>query len=205
MKFKCESCGKDNAEWCYMPKSHYLCDECITPSNLDYNGCSCNWYYIDVNAYQPPLSEPDLPKGKEGKDWKWVKENVSWQYIDGKGRPFPCCEYEYSKYGWDQTTFDVIHKLDNKQDYQKALDVMNNYFNNWINSGCYDVVDKLLKSFIMEDYSLSLNLNLLLLTNKVKKHLNKVGDGRYSLFEFTNSKYLENVSSDKANSLEYLQ
>ena len=50
-----------------------------------------------------------------------------------------------------------------------------------------------------------LNLNLLLLTNKVKKHLNKVGDGRYSLFEFTNSKYLENVSSDKANSLEYLQ
>ena len=29
-------------------------------------------------------------------------------------------------------------------------------------------------------------------------------NGRYSLFEFTNSKYLENVSSDKANSLEYL-
>ncbi len=207
MKFKCESCDKANAEWCYMPKAYYLCDDCIIPNEPDYKGCSCNWHYIDVDAYSPTLEKPDLPEeGKEGEYWKWVEKDVCWQNIDEKGRPFPCCEYEYSENGWDETTFELIERLDTPETYQDALEAMNHYFNNWINSGSYDIVNKLLESFIKEDYSLSLNLNLLLLTNKVKNKINKSGDGRKLLFDFTKSKCLQVMSVSKTDScINYLE
>jgi hypothetical protein len=53
-----------------------------------------------VNAYQPPLEQPDIPDGKEGEDWKWVREGI-WCYIDEKGREYPCVEYMYDEDGWE--------------------------------------------------------------------------------------------------------
>lgn len=99
-------CGKI-AVYCYMPASErdfnpYVCDDCIT--SADSEGCSCNWHYSNINAYHPPLDNPELPEGEEGKDWCWVpsqKENGGWQYIDEKGRPYPCCEYDFDEEGYD--------------------------------------------------------------------------------------------------------
>lgn len=95
------------AQWLYMPSSErdfnpYVCDDCI--SSTEDVGCSCNWYYTDVNAYHPPLDEPEIPEGIEGKDWRWIpehKESGAWQYLDEKGRPYPCCEYDYDEDGYD--------------------------------------------------------------------------------------------------------
>lgn len=96
------------AQWLYMPSSErnfnpYVCDDCI--SSVDDQGCSCNWYYTDVNAYHPPLDNPELPEGVEGKDWCWVpshKDQGAWQYLDEKGRPYPCCEYWYNDEGFEK-------------------------------------------------------------------------------------------------------
>lgn len=92
-------CGKI-ATHCYMPgyssgDSPYSCDDCVP------RGCSCNHRYIDVNAYQPPLDDPDYPEGEEGKDWKWVEKDKVWVHIDEKGREYPCIEYFYEEEGWD--------------------------------------------------------------------------------------------------------
>lgn len=94
----CE-CGKI-AIWCYMPgfssgSSPYFCDDCVR------RGCECNHRYIDVNSYHPPLENPDMPDGKEGEDWKWIKEGV-WCYIDDLGREYPCSEYMYDEEGFER-------------------------------------------------------------------------------------------------------
>jgi hypothetical protein len=108
-------CGK-MAVWIYMPgygdKSNpYHCEDCI--SSKDDVGCSCNWHHTDVNAYFPPLDKPEVPEGVEGVDWRWVvhpgnermdeikREEGIFQYLDEKGRPHPCCEYEYDKDGFE--------------------------------------------------------------------------------------------------------
>ena len=99
-------CGKI-ALYCYMPASDnrfnpYVCDDCI--SSVADEGCSCNWHYTNVNAYHPPLDNPELPEGEEGKDWRWVpnhKDQGAWQYLDDKGRPYPCCEYDFNEQGYD--------------------------------------------------------------------------------------------------------
>ncbi len=108
-------CGK-MAVWVYAPGfsgggNPYLCDDCISsPEDI---GCSCNWRYFDVNAYHPPLDNPELPEGEEGKDWRWVehpgddympkitKDDKIWVYLDDKGRPYPCAEYWYEEDGWE--------------------------------------------------------------------------------------------------------
>jgi hypothetical protein len=94
---KCD-CGK-KAIWIYMPGfkdgSPYFCDECV------HRGCSCNHRYVDVNSYHPPLDNPDTPDGIEGVDWKWVKQNKVWSYIDEHGREYPCCEYEFEEDGFE--------------------------------------------------------------------------------------------------------
>ena len=95
------------AQWLYMPSSSldlnpYVCDDCI--SSIDDEGCSCNWHYTNINAYHPPLDEPEMPEGLEGKDWRWVpnhEDQGAWQYLDEKGRPYPCCEYDYHEDGYD--------------------------------------------------------------------------------------------------------
>lgn len=92
-------CGKI-ATWVYMPGysgggNPYSCDDCV------HRGCGCNNYYVDVNAYHPPLENPELPDGEEGKDWKWIEVGKEWCYIDELGREYPCCEYEYEEDGWE--------------------------------------------------------------------------------------------------------
>jgi hypothetical protein len=99
----CGSCNLKEAVWTYGPGysngfSSEFCDDCVP------RGCSCNYRYIDVNAYHPPLGEPDLPEdeGEEGKDWKWVdEEKTHWCRIDEHGREYPCAEFWYDEDGWE--------------------------------------------------------------------------------------------------------
>jgi len=115
-KAKCD-CGKE-AVWLYAPgfsngDNPYFCDDCV--SSPDDVGCSCNWRHMDVNAYDPPLENPELPEGIEGKDWRWVefegneyipkitKNDGIWQFLDEKGRPNPCAEYFYDEDGFDDS------------------------------------------------------------------------------------------------------
>jgi len=106
-KAKCD-CGKI-AVWVYMPgfshnQNPYICEDCITsPNNV---GCSCNWRYV---------KDSDMPEGVENKDWSWVefegdehmskitKQDGIWQFLDEKGRPYPCIEFEYDQEGFPQT------------------------------------------------------------------------------------------------------
>lgn len=115
-KAKCD-CGKI-AVHVYMPgfsggANPYFCDDCITsPDDI---GCSCNWSYMNVNAYHPSIDNPELPEGIENKDWRWVehpgdehmkkitKDDGVWQYLDERGRPYPCVEYDYDKDGFFET------------------------------------------------------------------------------------------------------
>lgn len=115
-KSKCD-CGK-MAVYVYMPgfssgANPYFCEDCISsPNDI---GCSCNWHHTDVNAYHPPLENPELPEGIEGKDWRWVehpgddhmskitKDDGIWLYLDDRGRPYPCVEYFYDEDGFDET------------------------------------------------------------------------------------------------------
>lgn len=93
-------CGKV-AIWCYGPgfssgNNLNFCNDCVP------RGCSCNYIYVDVNSYHPPLSNPDLPEGKKGKEWKWLdNEKTHWCHIDDKGREYPCAEYWYDEDGWN--------------------------------------------------------------------------------------------------------
>jgi len=113
-KKKCD-CGME-ARWIYMPGygdgyNSYICDECVT--SVDDFGCSCNWHH---ETYQEGAII-DKPEGIEGKDWRWIemqaseysdavkKEDGYWQYLDEKGRPYPCCEYEYDKDGFYSYTW----------------------------------------------------------------------------------------------------
>ena len=103
------------AVWVYAPGysgegNPYHCNDCISsPDNL---GCSCNWNYSNN------VTDPELPEGIEGKDWRWVinnenehegiskitKEDGIWQSLDERGRPWPCAEYMYDKDGFDTDT-----------------------------------------------------------------------------------------------------
>ena len=90
------NCGKI-AVWCYMPGysgggNPNSCDDCVP------RGCSCSNHHLD-NEYE---RRPDATDGIEGKDWKWLDEDVEWTHIDEKGREYPCCEYIYSGNGWDK-------------------------------------------------------------------------------------------------------
>ena len=114
-KKKCD-CG-NVAQWVYMPgyvngDNPYVCDDCIgTPEDI---GCSCNWHYGKEQEGLPT----DEPEGVEGKDWRWVEfegdeytdkitreEDGYWQYIDERGRPYPCNEYEYDEDGFPDYTW----------------------------------------------------------------------------------------------------
>ena len=83
-------CGRKSV-WVYMPGgdyNHHYCDNCVP------RGCSCNVEYLSEEyPTDPPTPEPDGT-------WKWVEDGVCWEYIDDKGRSYPCCEYDY--YGEDQ-------------------------------------------------------------------------------------------------------
>jgi len=114
-KYKCD-CGK-MAVWYYLPgyakdSNPFSCDDCVI-SVENKIGCSCNWNYAKPQEHLPT----DMPEGVEGKDWRWVefegdeymdpitKEEGYWIYIDERGRPYPCVEYEYDEDGFDIPTF----------------------------------------------------------------------------------------------------
>jgi hypothetical protein len=94
------TCGKV-AVWCYMPGyssgcSPYFCDDCVL------RGCDCNHNYSKVDAYYPPLENPNYPDGEEGIDWKWIEKDVVWVNIDKKGREYPCAEYDWDPDGYER-------------------------------------------------------------------------------------------------------
>lgn len=86
-------CGKV-ATWDYMPgysngDNSVSCDDCVPRL------CSCNHHYINEEYNdEPPLVDD------EGINWKWIKKDISWCYIDDEGREYPCCEYMYDEEGW---------------------------------------------------------------------------------------------------------
>ena len=104
-KYLCK-CGQI-AEWVYMPgfsgkkeEENYFCDDCI--SSTEDEGCSCNYHYADKGSNAEEDWEIDKPKGVENKDWRWIdKKQKSWIHLDEKGRPYPCCEYDFEKDGFD--------------------------------------------------------------------------------------------------------
>jgi len=94
----CKKCGNLATYW-YMPgyfdkSSPYHCENCV-PRN-----CECNHRYVDVNAYFPPLDEPDFPTEKDHQI-EWIEEGKIWCSLDEKGRHYPCCEYMYDEEGFD--------------------------------------------------------------------------------------------------------
>jgi len=101
---KCD-CGK-TAVYTYMPASDssenpYYCDDCISDENND--GCSCNWHWIGTNASVEDAWEIELPEGVEGKDWRWVNDKKEyWISLDDRGRPYPCCEFDYDENGYEK-------------------------------------------------------------------------------------------------------
>lgn len=103
-KWMCSVCKEKLAVYYYMPSykgkieaEEYFCDDCVP------RGCSCEENHVDPNAYGPePLSEPYLPKGIEGVDWKWIEKDKIWCSIDEKGRQYPCCEFMYDEDGFEK-------------------------------------------------------------------------------------------------------
>ena len=98
MKEQC-NCGQV-ATWVYGPgyrngDSPFFCDDCVPRE------CQCNHRYVDVNAYDPPLDQPEMPWGVENKDWKWIEIDKVWEYIDDNGKPYPCVEFEYDSNGFE--------------------------------------------------------------------------------------------------------
>lgn len=94
------NCGKI-AVWCYLPgyssgNNPHFCDKCVP------RGCSCDYIYCDSNAYDPPLDEPNVPEGIEGKDWKWIEEGKIYTDIDHEGREYPCSEFMYDQEGFER-------------------------------------------------------------------------------------------------------
>lgn len=89
-------CSKKNiATYAYLPgfidnSNPYFCEDCI--SDVDSIPCSCNYHYT---KYQKP-------EGIENIDWRWISSKKDiFINLDERGRPYPCCEYDYSENGYD--------------------------------------------------------------------------------------------------------
>lgn len=147
-------CGVNHAKWVYMPgygngDSPYFCDDCVSsPEDI---GCSCNWHY-GLQQEGLPIDEPE---GIEGKDWRWIehegdeyidkitKEEFGyWQYLDERGRPYPCAEYHYDKDGFPVYTWlgDKVMRLDMWFYFFK--DRMKNRVKHWWTKHIIDTVPK---------------------------------------------------------------
>jgi len=156
-KKKCD-CG-NVAVWLYMPgygdgSNPFICDDCIgTPEDI---GCSCNWHYGLPQEGLPT----DEPEGIEGKDWRWVEyegdeytdkitkeEDGYWQYIDERGRPYPCAEYEYDEDGFPDYTWlgEKVANLDMRFYFFKEK--MKRKFKNWWKRHIVDDVPKELEDY----------------------------------------------------------
>lgn len=93
-KFLCE-CGK-LATWEYMPSSKqypYFCEDCVP------RGCSCNREYTPTSVEGAEYDRGENPP-TDHNQWRWIEKDVSWEYTDEKGRPYPCCEFWYRDDGY---------------------------------------------------------------------------------------------------------
>jgi hypothetical protein len=155
-KKKCD-CG-NTAVWVYMPgygdgSNPYICDDCV--SSPDDIGCSCNWHYGKEQEGLPT----DLPEGIEGKDWRWIEhegdeyvdkiskeEDGYWQYLDERGRPYPCSEYEYDKDGFPELTWlgDKVYDLSYRWYFFKIK--LKNKFISWKKKHIVDDIPKNLEN-----------------------------------------------------------
>lgn len=94
-------CGKV-ATWWYAPATdrdfgnRYFCDEHV------HRGCDCQIRHVSVDAYHPPLDEPDMPTDQD-RPWIWIEENISWAHVDAFGRQYPCVEYWHDEDGFERT------------------------------------------------------------------------------------------------------
>jgi len=93
-------CGKI-AVWIYLPgysnkDSPFWCDDCVP------RGCDCNYRYCQVDAYHPPLENPNSPEGEEGIDWKWIEKDKIWTPLDENKNEYPCAEYMWDSEGWER-------------------------------------------------------------------------------------------------------
>jgi len=131
-KKKCD-CG-NVAVWLYMPgyannDNPYICDDCIgTPDDI---GCSCNWHY-GLPQEGLPTDEPEGIKEEDG----------YWQYIDERGRPYPCNEYEYDEDGFTDYTWlgEKVANLDMRFYFFKER--IKRKFKNWWKRNIADYIPK---------------------------------------------------------------
>lgn len=104
MKKRLHRCCKCNnvATWYYMPgnkKFCFFCDEHVP------RGCFCQTYCAETDG---------LPKSD---NIIWLnEEHTIYEYLDNKGRRYPCCEYDYDENG--QEFFE-------KQNFIKKIDIIN--------------------------------------------------------------------------------
>lgn len=93
-----QKCRCDNvATWYYAPSGpgeRYYCEDCVP------RGCECNYRYVNVDAYFPPLDNPDLPT-TEDEPYIWIEEGKIWCRVDEEGRQSPCAEYWYDEDGFE--------------------------------------------------------------------------------------------------------
>lgn len=107
MKIKCQICNKNEATWLYLPghkdNKVFFCDDCVP------RGCSCNVYNIE----EFPLNENKNVKYIfwDSKIEHFTKEkqknSIFYEPVDEKYRRYPCCEYDYSKDGFDEEDFEI--------------------------------------------------------------------------------------------------
>ena len=72
--------------------------------------CQCNkiaiWVYIPATRNEYPYyCEEHVPRGCSC---------VEADDVDDFGRPFPCCEYQYSKDGWEAFEDEVVPTLEER-------------------------------------------------------------------------------------------
>lgn len=166
-KHLCSFCKVNLAQWVYMPsgEDRYWCDHCISSPEDD--GCSCNWRYLDINAYHPPLDNPEYPEGVEGVDWKWVNGQESagaWQSIDKKGRPYPCCEFDFEEEG-----FDIQKKIflnSNQKQIVNSFETNEKYF---ISCKIHFSTGEIIEDYIIEQSYFYILEELELTTNDITK------------------------------------
>ena len=143
-KHKC-GCGA-MAQWIYMPGysgggNSFSCDDCVMPED-DKLGCSCNWR-VSLKQEGFPTDEPE---GIENVDWKRVTneddtynpiitlEDGYWQFVDERGRPYPCAEYDYSEDGFDTPTlYERVYYFlyDIKSSFKRKKNTLKKTFNKW--------------------------------------------------------------------------
>lgn len=127
---KCCKCNKI-ATWLYMSANngyHFYCDEHVP------RGCYCQTRYIEIDG---------IPKSD---NIMWLnKEHTSYEYLDNKGRKFPCCEYNYKAGGQEFTT---VFKLIKKDDILKAFHESKHHLKN---ISIIDNINAFIKTFSKQE------------------------------------------------------